>query len=92
MAIEIEIKHNLQVKRYAPHSDHNVISINPIAVKVVVTCQPSDASVNRMVDCVSIRVEKITFAARINVVLMDDVRVLPRVNLVRLVVPFVVVV
>ena len=92
MAIEIEINDNLQVKRYAPHSDCNVISINPIVVKVDAICQRSDASVNRMEDYVSIRVEKITFAARINVVLMDDARVLPWVNLVLLVVPFVVVV
>ena len=63
---------------------------NPTVVKVDVTCQHSDASVNKMEECVSTRVEKITFAARINVVLMGCARVSLWENLVRLVLPFVV--
>ena len=86
MAIEIEIND----KGCVPNSDRNVTPTNPIAVKVDATCQPDDAFVNRMEGCVSTRAEKITFAARINVVMMGFARVLPKENLVRLVVPFVV--
>ena len=74
----------------APHLDHNVIPLNPTAVKVDVTFPAVNASVKKMEGNVSIREETMTFVARINVVRMDDALVLPRENLVLLVVSFVV--
>ena len=85
MVVEIEID-----KVYAPPSDRNVIPINPTAVKVDATCQHINASVKKMEDYVSIKEGTTTSAARINVVMMDCARVLPRENPVLLVKRFVV--
>ena len=84
LLVEIEID-----ETPAPHSDHNVIPLNPTAVKVDATSRHVNASVKKMEDNVSIREETMTFVARINVVRMDDALVLPRENLVLLVVRFV---
>lgn len=83
--VEIEID-----KTSVPHSDHNVIPLNPTAVKVDATSPAVNASVKKMEESVSIEGETMTFVARINVVRMDDALVLPRENLVLLVVRFVV--
>ena len=85
LLVEIEIE-----ETPAPHSDHNVIPLNPTAVKVGATSPHVNASVKKMEDNVSIKEEKMTFVARINVVRMDDALVLPRENPVLLVVHFVV--
>ena len=85
LLVEIEIE-----ETPAPHSDHNVIPLNPTAAKVGATSRHVNASVKRMEDNVSIEEEKMTFVARINVVRMDDALVLPRENPVLLVVHFVV--
>jgi len=81
MEVEIEIEIDT-LEEYAPHSDHNVTPLNQIAAKVGATCQHTNASVKIMEDCVSIKEEKITFAAQIDVVMMDCARVLPWENLV----------
>jgi len=76
MEVEIEIEIETQ-EECAPHSDHNVNPLNQIAAKAGATCQQTNASVKIMEDCVSIKEEKITFAAQIDVVMMECARVLP---------------
>lgn len=75
IVIEIETQEECVLR-----SDRNVIPINQTAAKVDAPLQLSNVTVKKMVGCVLIKEEKITSAARINVVMMGSARVLPQEN------------
>lgn len=90
IGIEIVSKTEIETRMYVPHSDLHVILTNLPAVRVGVVYRLSNVSVKPMEGRVSTTEGEIHSVVQIDVVMMESVHVLPRVNPVLWVMTFVV--